>query len=133
MQKRGFLTFLACLALAGCHGQETPKPRYPFPISGKITVVNFGAPDIAYSPEQTHTMQELQDEYGDRIEVMDVNIHNFPGVVEEFRMNNLPFQLFYDKEGTLVWGHGGPVDVVMMSEFVDRLLEGPTPQRKLRQ
>lgn len=133
MEKRRFFTFLFYLALVGCGPKAPPEPRYPFPIFGKITVVNFGAPDIAYCPEQTQSMQQLQDEYGERIEVMDVNIHNFPHVVEEFRMSNLPFQLFFDRHGTLVWGHAGPVDIIMMSEFVDRLLRGPTPSSNQRQ
>lgn len=131
MHKRRMLLGALALLAAGCSKEpEKPKRTYPFPIAGKITVVNFGAPDIAYCPEQTETMQHLQDKYGDLIDVMDVDINKFPGIENEFHMSKIPFQLFYDGKGLLVWGHNGIIDVDEMSEFVDRLLEGPTPAAK---
>ena len=87
------------LAAEAAADEPAPKKKdkdkdLPFPVKGKVTVVDFGAPWCASCPEMAKLIEEM------------------------------PAQIFYDASGEPIWQHRGPVDAETMRERVNILLKG---------
>lgn len=96
----------------------------PFPVKGKVTIVDFGASWCASCPEMEKLMIEMQKEYGDRAAFVTIDIDKWRGIEDIFLIDEMPAQIFYDAKGEPIWKHTGPVDADTMRERVNILLEG---------
>ena len=96
----------------------------PFPVKGKVTVVDFGAPWCASCPEMAKLMEEMHKEYGDRAAFIVINIDEWNGIENDYLIEEMPAQIFYDASGEPIWQHRGPVDAETMRERVNILLKG---------
>ena len=99
-------------------------PKYPFPVPGKVTVVDFGASWCASCPEMEALMKEMQKEYGDRAAFVTIDIDKWRGIEDIFLIDQMPAQIFYDAKGEPIWKHTGSVDADTMRERVNILIEG---------
>lgn len=100
------------------------SPQEPFPVPGRVTVVDFGASWCASCPEMEALMKKLQEAYGDRAAFVTVDIDRYRGIEDKYLIEQLPAQLFYSDKGELIWQHAGPLEEAVLKERVDRLLSG---------
>ena len=67
---------------------------------------------------------EMQKEYGDRAAFIVINIDEWNGIENDYLIEEMPAQIFYDASGEPIWQHRGPVDAETMRERVNILLKG---------
>lgn len=96
----------------------------PFPVKGKVTIVDFGASWCASCPEMAELMGQMQKEYGDKAAFITIDIDEWQGIEDVYLIDEMPAQIFYDRKGEPIWKHVGPVDADTMRERVNILLEG---------
>lgn len=96
----------------------------PFPVKGKVTIVDFGASWCASCPEMAGLMKQMQKEYGDKAAFITIDIDEWQGIEDVYLIDEMPAQIFYDRKGEPIWKHVGPVDADTMRERVNILLEG---------
>lgn len=104
----------------------TADTEVPFPVKGKVTVVDFGAPWCASCPEMEKRMVEMQKEFGDRAVFMTINVDEWQGIEDVYLIDQMPSQIFYDASGEPIWKHVGEVDADTLRERVEILIAGPT-------
>lgn len=109
---------------AGTAENSNYDPKYPFPVPGKVTVVDLGATWCASCPEMEELMKQMQKEYGDRAAFVTIDIDKWRGIEDVFLIDQMPAQIFYDAKGEPIWKHTGSVDVDTMRERVNILIEG---------
>lgn len=120
---------LIALSAGACAAQKDWKE--PFPVKGKVTVVDFGAPWCAGCPETEKVMKDLQKEYGDKAAFIVINVDEYQGIEDKYLIEMMPSQMFYDKTGEPIWIHKGAIDHDTLRERVNILLEGPDqPEKK---
>ena len=121
---------LIALSSGASHADKTDW-KEPFPVKGKVTVVDFGAPWCAGCPETEQVMKDLQKEYGDKAAFIVINIDEYRGIEDKYLIETMPSQMFYDKTGEPIWIHKGQIDHDTLRERVDILLSGPDePEKK---
>ena len=82
----------ALIALsAGAAAAEQKKE--PFPVAGKVTVVDFGAPWCAGCPETEQVMRDLQKEYGDKVAFVIINVDEYRGIEDKYLIETMPSQI----------------------------------------
>lgn len=100
-----------------------PEKPEPFPIKGKVTVVDFGASWCAGCPEMAQRMKEMQQEYGDRAAFVVVDIDDYPGIENKYLIDRMPHQRFYDAFGEPAWAHNGDISKEDLRDRVDFLID----------
>lgn len=95
----------------------------PFPVKGKVTVVDFGAEWCASCPEMAQLMNAMQKEYGEKVAFITIDIDKYRGIENKYLIEEMPSQIFYDHTGEPVWFHRGAVDADALRERADILLE----------
>lgn len=130
MQRRDLLERAAAVAAlsampfgAALAAEAKDKKEPPFPVKGKVTVVDFGAPWCASCPEMEELMKKMQKEYGDRAAFITINIDEWGGIENEWLIEELPSQLFFDRTGEPIWQHKGSIEADKLRERVDILLK----------
>lgn len=98
------------------------KPE-PFPVKGKVTVVDFGASWCAGCPEMAQRMKEMQQEYGDRAAFVVIDIDEYPGIEHKYLIDRMPHQRFYDAFGEPAWAHNGDISKEDLRDRVDFLID----------
>lgn len=53
-----------------------------------------------------------------------INIDEWNGIENDYLIEEMPAQIFYDASGEPIWQHRGPVDAETMRERVNILLKG---------
>lgn len=121
MKRRQLLAlFSAATLLSSAHAEEKPEP---FPIPGKVTVVDFGASWCAGCPEMAQRMRKMQKEFGDRAAFVVVDIDDFPGIEKKYLIERMPHQRFYDASGEPIWAHNGDIDADELRDRVNFLID----------
>ena len=75
-------------------------------------------------------MEEMQKEYGDRAAFIVINIDEWNGIENDYLIEEMPAQIFYDASGEPIWQHRGPVDAETMRERVNILSTRITARQK---
>lgn len=101
----------------------------PFPVKGKVTVVDFGAEWCASCPEMEALMKKLQKDYGDRAAFVTVDIDKYPGIDDKYLITSMPTQMFYDVHGEPIWVHTGALDEATLRERADILIDAAEKEK----
>lgn len=130
MIRRQFIgALIGAAALALSMGSASAADwKEPFPVKGKVTVVDFGAEWCASCPEMAQLMKEMQKEYGERAAFVVIDIDKYPGIDDKYMIETMPTQMFYDAKGEPIWIHKGALDKETLRERVDILIAGPNAQ-----
>jgi thioredoxin 1 len=77
------------------------EPAVPpeVPVKGMVTMVDFGAPFCAPCKAMAPFLEKLEKEYKGRAAIVVLDVGKAPEVCERFGINELPTQVFYNKEG----------------------------------
>ena len=110
-------------ALSPAHADKALEE--PFPVKGKVTVVDFGAEWCESCPEMIKLMEEMQKEYGDRAAFINIDVDKYQGIEDKYLIEQMPSQMFFDASGEPIWIHKGAIDAETLRERVDILLAGP--------
>jgi thioredoxin 1 len=85
------------------------EPAVPpeVPVKGMVTMVDFGAPFCAPCKAMAPFLEKLEKEYKGRAAIVVLDVGKAPEVCERFGINELPTQVFYNKEGKEILRHTG--------------------------
>ena len=78
--------------------------------SGKPTLLDLGAGYCASCKKMKATLGPLEKEYGDRLNVIIVDVNEEPDLARTYRVQMIPTQIFFDKQGKEVKRHIGAMD-----------------------
>lgn len=121
MNRREILALLFLGSFLCCaYAQEKPEP---FPVQGKVTVVDFGASWCAGCPEMSQRMSDMQKEFGQRAAFVVIDIDEFPGIEKKYLIERMPHQRFYDASGEPIWAHNGDIEVEELRDRVNFLID----------
>ncbi|MGM0369420.1 MAG: thioredoxin [Bacillota bacterium] len=87
----------------------------------KIVVVDFWAPWCGPCKMITPVLEELAEEYGDKIKVAKVNVDNNQGLAQKYQVSSIPNLLFFNN-GESVDEQVGFTSKEALVEKIDNLL-----------
>jgi len=104
------LVLIAAISLWGslcCATESSPAPEIP--VKGKITMVGFGHSGCLGCWLQGPTMRSIEKKYRDSDEVAIIYIDTKAqaGQVAKYQIQEVPAQIFFDKDGKEVYRHTG--------------------------
>jgi thioredoxin 1 len=104
-----FLFFLGTALLLSPMDATFAEPAVPpeVPVKGMVTMVDFGAPFCAPCKAMAPFLEKLEKEYKGRAAIVVLDVGKAPEVCERFGINELPTQVFYNKEGKEILRHTG--------------------------
>jgi thioredoxin 1 len=104
-----FLFFLGTALLLSPMDATFAEPAVPpeVPVKGMVTMVDFGAPFCAPCKARAPFLEKLEKEYKGRAAIVVLDVGKAPEVCERFGINELPTQVFYNKEGKEILRHTG--------------------------
>ncbi len=71
--------------------------------SGKVVIADFGRGICPSCKQIEAVLEELQEEVGDRYEIVLVNIDKFPAAAREYGIKSIPQQVYFNTEGEEVY------------------------------
>ena len=102
------LIFLLLLLLSatGAFAAETEGiPTVPVP--GMVTMVDIGAKACIPCKMMAPIMEELEKEYKDKAAIVFIDVWENPGAGDQFGIQLIPTQIFYDANGKEMLRHEG--------------------------
>ena len=115
------LALIAAIGLwAGLCGAVDSYPSPQVPVEGKITMVDFGESGCFGCWMQAPIIEKIEKKYrdSDQVAIVFINITTHVGQVAKYQIEELPTQIFYDKDGKEVYRHKG---FMFESSIVSRL------------
>ncbi|BBF92332.1 TlpA family protein disulfide reductase [Blastochloris tepida] len=111
------LTIAGVVAVGMLSGREEPQiatdndPVASARQNGKPTVVEFGSNGCVSCREMKPILQALARDYGDRLNVVDVDLFSISGrrFISKYRIQMMPTQVFYDAGGVERSRNLGPI------------------------
>ena len=104
-----YLALAALLALTLTLVTAAPSARADqgFPVKGKVTLLELGAPTCPPCRAMAPILEELSKEYRAKLEVVKVDVNRDPGVARHFGISMIPTQIYFDPNGREVYRHFG--------------------------
>lgn len=84
-----------------------PAASPEIPVKGMVTMVDLGAPFCAPCKAMAPFLDKLEKEYKGRAAIVVLDVGKSPELCERFGINELPTQIFYNKQGKEVLRHTG--------------------------
>ena len=100
---------------------QPAQQKEPFPVKGKVTVVDFGASWCASCPEMAKLFKTLDKKYGKIAAFVTIDIDDYDEIEKKYLIETLPTQIFYDKTGEPIWEHHGSATEEQIMQRVDVL------------
>ena len=104
----------ACLAAVAAMAADLPSANdaaiRAALASGRPTVADFGARTCIPCKKMAPILEELQRELKGRANVTFTDVRSAPGLAQEFRVQMIPTQIFFDSTGKEVKRHIGFMD-----------------------
>lgn len=101
---------------------QEAEPAPVFPVPGRVTVVDIGTEKCLPCQLMVKMMRELGAAYGDRAAFIFIDVWKHREVLDEYEIDRMPTQIFYDPEGEEVFRHGGFMTRKAVVEKVEQLL-----------
>ena len=106
--RRALLLMVACLAmLVGCADKEAPGPSGALPVKGMVTMVDLGAESCIPCKMMAPILEELKQEYKGKAAIAFVDVRYDKPAIQKYRLQAIPSQVFFDREGREVERHVG--------------------------
>jgi thioredoxin 1 len=106
---RAVLLMAACLAmLVGCSDTNVPNQGGgAAPVKGLVTMVDLGAGSCIPCKMMAPILEELKREYTGKAVITYIDVRYDKPAIERYRLEAIPTQVFYDREGKEVERHVG--------------------------
>ena len=106
------LALAACaLVLSVMVGCSSPpgisNPLEPALASGKPTIAEFGRGTCIPCKEMKPILQELASEYGDKLNVLIIDIDDYRALTNQYGIMVIPTQIVFDSSGNKIMSHIG--------------------------
>ena len=99
---------LALAVMAGCSSlPEVSNPLAPALASGKPTIAEFGRGTCIPCKEMKPILQELASEYGDKLNVLIIDVDDYRALTNQYGIMAIPTQIVFDSSGNKVMSHLG--------------------------
>ncbi len=106
--------------LAEQRAKRPPDPLEKALKSGKPTVLDLGAGYCVPCKMMKPIFEELQKEYGDKANIIILEIAEYRQIANRYNVRIIPTQIFFDKQGNVFWRHEG---FLSKEEIVKKLKE----------
>lgn len=100
------LVFLLSLSGTGVFAAET-EGIPTVPVAGMVTMVDIGAKACIPCKMMAPIMEELEKEYKDKAAIVFIDVWENPNAGNQFGIQLIPTQIFYDAEGKEMLRHEG--------------------------
>ena len=70
-------------------------------------IVDFGSNSCIPCKMIKPVLQEIAEEYKDKLNVLILDIHEYNDLAAEYGIMSIPTQIFFDKDGKAIGGHVG--------------------------
>ena len=102
----------ACLAmLVGCSDTNAPNQGGgAVPVKGMVTIVDLGAGSCIPCKMMAPILEELTREYTGKAVIAYIDVRYDKPAIEKYRLEAIPTQVFFDREGKEVERHVGFMD-----------------------
>lgn len=99
----------ACLAmLVGCSDMDAPNQgASALPVKGMVTMVDLGADSCIPCKMMAPILEELKREYKGKAVIAYIDVRYDKPAIEKYRLEAIPTQVFFDREGKEVERHVG--------------------------
>lgn len=112
--KTGFITFIAVLFTVTAAYAELPSATAAVVkqalSSGKPTVIDLGARTCIPCKKMAPILESLSGEYRGRASVLFIDVHEDTVAAQNFRIQMIPTQIFFNAQGKEVKRHIGFMD-----------------------
>ncbi len=118
----GILGILMLLSV-GCAQKEAEKTWEisEIPVSGMVTMADFGATECVPCKMMAPFLVELEAEYREKAAILFVDVWKHREMGQRFGIRAIPTQIFYDEEGKEVFRHEGFMDKETIEHILVRL------------
>ncbi|MGQ9706367.1 MAG: thioredoxin family protein [bacterium] len=118
------LIVILTISLLFCWKNEVKAEEYLNPIdealkTGNPIVVDFGRDMCIPCVKMKPILEELKEEYEGKVEIVIINIDDFPSLAKSYRIMLIPTQIFFDSDGKEVYRHVG----FMSKEEIEKKLD----------
>jgi thioredoxin 1 len=96
-----------CISAWSCAMAQENEPVPVFPAPGLVTVVDIGSEKCLPCQMMVSMMRELGKEYQNPAAFLFIDVWKHCEVMEEYGIDRMPTQIFYDQEGEEVFRHQG--------------------------
>ena len=99
---------LVLAVMVGCSSPpEVSNPLAPALASGKPTIAEFGRGTCIPCKEMKPILQELASEYGDKLNVLIIDVDDYRALTNQYDIMAIPTQIVFDSSGNKVMSHLG--------------------------
>ena len=99
---------LVLAVMVGCSSPaEISNPLAPALASGKPTIAEFGRGTCIPCKEMKPILQELASEYGDKLNVLIIDVDDYRALTNQYGIMAIPTQIVFDSSGNKVMSHLG--------------------------
>jgi thioredoxin 1 len=109
------LMFTGCASSTDA-GEET---------SGKPVVIDFWRPGCPPCDAMEPVLAQLEEEYGDRVDIVSYNTMEERGKAEKYGITAVPTFIFIDADGTVIYKVVGQQSLGFMRDKIESLLASP--------
>jgi thioredoxin 1 len=95
------------LSIWSCAMDQDSDSVPVFPAPGQVTVVDIGSEKCLPCQLMASMIRELGKEYQDRAAFLFIDVWKHREVMEEYGIDRMPTQIFYDQQGQEVFRHEG--------------------------
>lgn len=107
-------------ARSGMTAQDS-EPAPVFPVPGRVTVVDIGTDKCLPCQMMIKIMTDLGAGYGNRAAFIFVDVWKHREVMEEYEIDRMPTQIFYDQKGEEAFRHEGFMTKKAIMEKLEKL------------
>ena len=108
MQRVGFGILFSFLTLANT--QVLAGDSLEVPVKGMVTMVDLGAKKCIPCKMMAPILEKVKKEYEGKAAIIFIDVWKHRGEAKKFRIQAIPTQIFYDREGNEVYRHVGFMD-----------------------
>ena len=122
--RQALLLALICLAvmLTGCADKEAPgQGGGALPVKGMVTMVDLGADSCIPCRMMAPILEELKQEYKGKAVIAVIDVRYDKPAIEKYRLQAIPTQVFFDREGREVERHVGFMEKEAIVAVLKRL------------
>lgn len=108
MKRAGFWILFSFLVLTSTHTLAGDSVEVP--VKGMVTVVDLGAKKCIPCKMMAPILEKVKKDYDGRAAIVFIDVWKHRSEAKRFRIQAIPTQIFYDRDGNEVYRHVGFMD-----------------------